>query len=173
MKPYTALACAATLAAAACALPRADDGTGDDLVAPTDELVTAMDLRFPDLPVPSSFEYRPQRSVVIENPDFRTGQLVYEGTAPIASVAAYYRKEMRRYDWRLISSLERDFVRLSFEKPSATAEVLIEQGGPLGSRTRVTLLYVPRRLASSGGLSAAPAPPSGDGGRIEVDFSSP
>lgn len=156
---------AAVLAAAAlfsgCQPLVRDDGADDgaayaaaDAAPAGPSLVTATTLRFQDLPVPGSFDYQADRSFIFENADLRAGQMVYEGDATQAQLAAYYREEMARFDWRLVSSLERDFVRLSFEKPSATSEVLIEPAGRLTRRVRATLIYVPRRAGVSSGAGS-------------------
>ncbi len=158
---------AAVLAAAflsACQPLVRDNGSGDgatdaagDAAPAGPTLVTATNLRFQDLPVPASFEYQPDRSFVFENADLRAGQMVYEGDATQTELAAYYREEMARFDWRLVSSLERDFVRLSFEKPSAPSEVLMEPAGRLTRRVRATLIYVPRRAGVSSPAGGATA----------------
>lgn len=148
--------------ATGCTLPQRTEGAeGSESAAPEtpapEPLATAATLRFEDLPVPSTFAFQPSQSFILENSDFRAGQLVYEGIATTEELSAYYREEMSRFDWRMVSSLERETVRLSFEKPTATAEVLIERAGGFSRKTRVTLNYVPRR-AGSAGTSAGSAP---------------
>ena len=159
MKPSTrqwiGIGILAIVATAGCTLPQRTDGAEgtEPAVAETpapEPLTTAATLRFEDLPVPSTFAFQPSQSFILENSDFRAGQLVYDGIATTEELSAYYREEMSRFDWRMVSSLERETVRLSFEKPTATAEVLIERAGGFSRKTRVTLNYVPRRSGSAG-----------------------
>lgn len=129
------------LLAAACAAPRAA-AEGEEGPAPRG-LQTATDLKFQDVPVPYDFRYDDAKSTVMEAGSFRSGVLVYHGSASPAELIAYYLQEMTKYDWRPIAKVEdRGRTTLSFEKPGLVSYVEITSG--LGRSATVKITYVPK-----------------------------
>ncbi len=83
-------------------------------------------VQFSDVPVPSGFAFVKEESFQFENEAVRVGLLRYLGSQSIEEVAAFYRAGMPNRGWDLVNELAHDRHILSFEKPSATCTVTVE-----------------------------------------------
>ena len=83
--------------------------------------------QFTDIPLPSGMEYQPSRSVMIESPTIRAGQLVYRGRLEPESLGDVMRARLESNGWRPVSrtSTAKDGTWLIYEKDGSALEVHI------------------------------------------------
>lgn len=108
------------------------------------QIQTAPDLRIRDLPIPAGFLYKPDKSMIIEYGNVQAGIIIYEGTAEAGELVGYYRREMTKYDWTLVSMIERDDVRMMFNKTGRICEVTLRASSGLSRRTTISVYYAPK-----------------------------
>lgn len=122
-----------------------DDYTEASVATPyVESLQTSPELRIKDLPIPAGYVYQPARSMIIEFGAVKAGIIVYEGTGPVGDLVAFFRREMPRFDWNLASMIERDEVKMFFEKPGKICEVTIRPATGLARRNVIVIHYTPK-----------------------------
>lgn len=107
-------------------------------------LQTAPELRIRDLPVPSGYEYNPAHSMIIEYGTVQAGILRYEGSANPGELIGFYRREMPKFDWELSSMVERDEVRMYFQKAGMICEITISPASGLKRKSIIHVYYAPK-----------------------------
>ena len=109
-----------------------------------ESLQTAPELRIKDLPVPAGFTYRADRSMIIEYGQVQAGNIVYEGSSPAGELIAFFRREMPRFDWNLATMIEREDIKMFFEKQGKICELTIRPASGLVRRSVVSIYYAPK-----------------------------
>jgi hypothetical protein len=85
----------------------------------------ASSYRFDDIPIPEGMVLARKESFVYETRDIKTGLLVYEGKGDMERFVLFFKQQMPRYKWRLISNFEIHNVMLSFVKEGWVAVIYI------------------------------------------------
>ena len=121
-----------------------DDYTLSGLSPYVESFQIAPELRIKDLPIPAGFTYRADRSMIIEYGAVQAGIIVYEGTGSAGDLIAFFRREMPRFDWNLLTMIERDDIKMFFEKPGKICEMTIRPASGLMRKSTVTIHYAPK-----------------------------
>lgn len=106
-------------------------------------LQTSPELRIRDLPVPVGFQYRPEKSMIVEYGATLAATLVYDGNSPIGDVIAFYRREMEKMEWTSKAIFEREDVKMIYTKEGRYCAVTLRTASGLSKRTTITIDYVP------------------------------
>ncbi len=86
--------------------------------------------RFEDLPVPNNLTLLNEDSFVYETDNYRTGILKYRGNDNYKNIGNFYKGELPKYNWVLISSIEyQQVIQLIFQKPGWITVLYIKQDG--------------------------------------------
>jgi hypothetical protein len=86
----------------------------------------AIKTRLPDIPVPAGFEFKANDSSDRLVTGKRAVQHVYGGSAPVAKVAEFYRREMVPLGWKLVEeNFNAGIQRFLFDKGSETCYISI------------------------------------------------
>jgi hypothetical protein len=86
--------------------------------------------RFEDLPVPNNLLLQNEDSFVYETDNYRTGILRYRGSDNFKNIGNFYKAELPKYNWSLISSIEyKKVIQLIFQKPGWVTVLYIQQDG--------------------------------------------
>ena len=85
--------------------------------------------RFQDLPIPSGFRLIPASSFVYESKEVRVGMLEYRGRSWPQHVVKFYKKNMPKYNWRILNIIESKETILSFQKNTEICIVTFEARG--------------------------------------------
>ena len=72
--------------------------------------------RFEDIPIPPGLILNQRESFVYETTTTRTGLLVYEGKGEMEQLALFFKGQMPKYQWRLLSNFEIHNAMLTFVK---------------------------------------------------------
>lgn len=154
------LAALAALTVTACVAPgqREDenvttmnDGTPPSQAAPAPDvsflpsLQVSPELRIKDLPIPAGYILRSDKSMILEYGQVQAGILLYEGSATAADLVAFYRREMPKFDWNMASMIEREDIRMLFEKTGRNCEIMIRPGTSLSKKTAIFIYYAPKQ----------------------------
>jgi hypothetical protein len=82
---------------------------------------------FEDVLIPREMSLDSEDSFVFENPQFKTGILVYEGRVDFVSLVNYFLKHMREDNWKLRSKIKyNNKAILVFEKPDRDCIINIQ-----------------------------------------------
>jgi hypothetical protein len=108
------------------------------------QIQTAPELRIRDLPIPAGFLYKPDKSMIIEYGAVQAGILVYEGVAEPGELIGYYRREMVKYDWTLVSMIERDEIKMMFQKTGRICELTLKPSPGISKKTLISIYYAPK-----------------------------
>lgn len=108
------------------------------------QLQTAPELRIRDLPIPAGFLYKPDKSMIIEYGAVQAGILVYEGVAEPGELIAYFRREMVKYDWTLVSMIEREDSKMMFQKSGRICELTLRPSPGISKKTLISIYYAPK-----------------------------
>lgn len=82
--------------------------------------------RFDDIPLPSGVTLNRKESFVYETRTTRTGLLVYEGKGEMEKLANFFKDQMPKYQWRLLSNFELHNVMLTFIKEGWSSVIYIQ-----------------------------------------------
>ncbi len=97
-------------------------------------------LTFEDLPVPTSMILDRENSFVYETSNYRTGVLYYTGNMSPIELSNFYKSQMSKYNWTLVSSIDyKSGSQLIFEKPGWIAVIRCEKGSFQNSRLIITI----------------------------------
>ncbi|GEM_PF-6915603 len=84
--------------------------------------------RYDDLPIPNNFTLIGDESFSYEADKFRTGILKYQAKDDYKNVANFFKGELPKYNWNLVSSIEfQNILQLIFEKDSWISVISIKQ----------------------------------------------
>src|SRR5216117_4240628 len=85
---------------------------------------------FDDVPLPRGLTYQPQRSVVIESPSVKAGELVYRGRLEPESLGLAMRTLLESNGWRHVNTTTsaKDGTRQVYEKGGNALEAHISEG---------------------------------------------
>jgi len=86
-------------------------------------------LKFPDVPIPSTFRFVENESYAFQSSNFRAALLKYTGKALADQVVAFYKEQMPMYNWNLVNIVEYGRRMLSFEKEQENCVVTVEDRG--------------------------------------------
>ena len=115
---------------------------GEDIFMDPQEILTVNpDLRFDDLPIPVGFLIDIQSSYAFQNNEIRVALLRYVGKESVRTLIEFFKEQMPRYNWELLSQVEFEQTVLNFEKRGEICIVMIE---PQRKRVLVTLSISPR-----------------------------
>lgn len=133
---------------AACTMPgqEIDDSElyADSTGAHLPSLQTAAELRIRDLPVPGGYVYDPRHSMIIEYGSTQAGMIRYEGSAPVGDLIEFYRREMPKFDWTLSTMIEREEIRMFFQKTGMICEITIRPATTLSRKSIIQVYYAPK-----------------------------
>ncbi|MBM4339455.1 MAG: hypothetical protein FJ110_07905 [Deltaproteobacteria bacterium] len=93
----------------------------------------ATSYRFEDIPLPPGMNLNRKESFVYETGTTRTGLLVYEGKGEMEKLANFFKQQMPKHQWRLVSNFELHNVMLTFIKEGWSSVIYIQ---PQGDETR-------------------------------------
>jgi hypothetical protein len=86
--------------------------------------------RFEDIPLPPGMILNRQESFLYETRTTKAGLLVYEGKGEMGELSNFFKQEMPKNDWRLVSNFELQNVMLSFIKEGWSSIIyIVPQGG--------------------------------------------
>src|SRR6266513_6552937 len=85
---------------------------------------------FDDVPVPRGLTYQPDRSVVIESPTIKAGELVYRGRLEPESLGLAMRTLLESNGWRHVNTTTsaKDGTRQVYEKGGNALKVRVYEG---------------------------------------------
>src|SRR5256885_16822845 len=85
---------------------------------------------FDDVPVPRGMTYQPDRSVVIESPTIKAGELVYRGRLEPESLGLAMRTLLESNGWRHVNTTTsaKDGTRQVYEKGGNALQVRVYEG---------------------------------------------
>ncbi len=87
---------------------------------------TAPRRQFDDIPLPTGLTYQPDRSVMIESPSVRAGQLVYRGRLEPVSLGDVMRSYLESNGWQSVSRTSSPSdTWLIYEKDGKASEVVL------------------------------------------------
>ena len=86
-------------------------------------------LKFPDLPVPSSFRIIPEESYAFQSTNFRACLLKYRGNAKGEQTVNFFKEQMPMYNWHLVNIVEYGSRQLNLEKEQETCIITINEKG--------------------------------------------
>jgi hypothetical protein len=104
-------------------------------------------VQFDDIPVPAGFQLQTERleSFTFERGSFRIGELLYDGQAPAATIASYYRERLPQHGWSVEGETQIEKGNsLLFVKGRTQAKIEITRGRVRTGQTRIHVLVGPR-----------------------------
>jgi len=72
--------------------------------------------RFEDIPLPPGMTLLRKESFLFETRATKAGLLIYEGRGEMEKLSNFFKQEMPKYQWRLVSNFELQNVMLTFMK---------------------------------------------------------
>ena len=81
--------------------------------------------RFEDIPIPPGMTLNWKESFVYETGTIKTGLVVYEGTGEMERLAAFFKEQMPKYQWNLMSNYELRTIMLTFVKEGWSSNIYI------------------------------------------------
>ena len=86
--------------------------------------------RFDDIPLPPGMTLNREESFLYETGTTKAGLLIYEGKGEIEKLSSFFKQEMPKNEWRLVSNFEVDNVMLAFMKEGWSSIIyILPQGG--------------------------------------------
>ncbi len=81
--------------------------------------------RFEDIPIPPGMTLNRNESFIYETGAIKTGLLIYEGKGEMEKLAGFFKEQMPKYRWRLMSNFELHNIMLSFIKEGWSSVIYI------------------------------------------------
>ncbi len=106
----------------------------------------ALSYRFEDIPIPPGMTLSRKESFIYETKDTKTGLLVYEGKGEMEKLVLFFKQQMPKYQWKLISNFELHNVMLTFVKEGWIAVVYILPGDQDAKRLEIRVGPVDLKL---------------------------
>ena len=85
----------------------------------------ATSYRFEDIPLPPGMTLNRKESFVYETRAIKTGLLIYEGRGEMEKLSNFFKQQMPKYQWRLVSNFELHNVMLTFIKEGWSSIIYI------------------------------------------------
>jgi len=85
----------------------------------------ATSYRFEDVPLPPGMTLNRKESFLYETRATKTGLLIYEGRGEMEKVSNFFKQQMPKYQWRLVSNFELHNVMLTFIKEGWSSIIYI------------------------------------------------
>ena len=86
--------------------------------------------RFEDIPLPPGMTLNRKESFLYETGATKAGLLIYEGKGEMGKLSTFFKEEMPKNEWRLVSNFEVHNVMLTFMKEGwSTIIYILPQGG--------------------------------------------
>jgi hypothetical protein len=85
----------------------------------------ATSYRFEDIPLPPGMTLNRKESFLYETRATKTGLLIYEGRGEMEKVSNFFKQQMPKYQWRLVSNFELHNVMLTFIKEGWSSIIYI------------------------------------------------
>jgi len=76
----------------------------------------ATSYRFEDIPLPPGVSLNQKESFIYEARTIKTGILIYEGRGEMEKLSSFFKQQMPKYQWKLVSNFELHNVMLTFVK---------------------------------------------------------
>jgi len=92
---------------------------------PEVEQQAATSYRFDDIPLPPGMTLNRRESFLYETRVIKTGFLVYEGKGEIEKLSSFFKQQMPKHQWRLVSNFEFQNVMLIFFKEGSNSVIYI------------------------------------------------
>jgi len=89
--------------------------------------------RFEDIPIPPGMTLNRKESFIYETGAIKTGLLIYEGKGEMEKLSGFFKEQMPKYRWRLMSNFELHNIMLSFIKEGWSSVIYIL---PMESETK-------------------------------------
>ncbi|NWF93127.1 MAG: hypothetical protein HXY46_09425 [Syntrophaceae bacterium] len=89
--------------------------------------------RFEDIPLPPGMSLNWKESFLYETRATKTGLLIYEGRGEMEKLSSFFKQEMPKHQWRLLSNFELHNVMLTFVKEGWSSTIYIV---PLDGETK-------------------------------------
>jgi hypothetical protein len=81
--------------------------------------------RFEDIPLPPGMTFNRKESFLYETRATKTGLLIYEGRGEMEKLSNFFKQQMPKYEWRLVSNFELHNVMLTFIKEGWSSIIYI------------------------------------------------
>ncbi|MEW6377940.1 MAG: hypothetical protein AB1502_19380 [Thermodesulfobacteriota bacterium] len=81
--------------------------------------------RFEDIPLPPGMTLNRKESFLYETRATKTGLLIYEGRGEMEKLSSFFKQQMPKYQWRLVSNFELHNVMLTFIKEGWSSVIYI------------------------------------------------
>lgn len=81
--------------------------------------------RFEDIPLPPGMTLNRRESFIYENRTTKAGLLIYEGKGEMEKLSNFFKQEMPKNQWRLLSNFELHNVMLTFIKEGWSSIIYI------------------------------------------------
>jgi hypothetical protein len=81
--------------------------------------------RFEDIPLPPGMTLNRRESFLYETKATKAGLLIYEGKGEIEKLTNFFKQQMPKYEWRLVSNFELHNVMLTFIKEGWSSIIYI------------------------------------------------
>ncbi len=85
----------------------------------------ATSYRFEDIPLPPGMTLNRKESFLYETRATKTGLLLYEGRGEMEKLSNFFKQQMPKYQWRLVSNFELHNVMLTFIKEGWSSIIYI------------------------------------------------
>ena len=87
--------------------------------------------RFEDIPLPPGMTLLRKESFLFETRATKAGLLIYEGRGEMEKLSNFFKQQMPKYQWRLVSNFELQNVMLTFMKEGWNSIIYIvsQEGG--------------------------------------------
>jgi len=72
--------------------------------------------QFEDIPLPAGMTLNQKESFLYETKATKAGLLIYEGKGEMGKLSTFFKQQMPKHEWRLVSNFELQNVMLSFIK---------------------------------------------------------
>ncbi len=82
---------------------------------------------FPDILIPSEFDWDREKSMIVRTDSFAGGVLQYTGRVDISSTADFFTNNMPRNGWKLAGSTRYKKILLAFTKPNKTCTIVLSE----------------------------------------------
>jgi len=89
--------------------------------------------QFEDIPLPTGMTLNQKESFLYETGETKAGLLIYEGKGEIGKLSTFFKQQMPKHEWRLVSNFELNNVMLTFIKEGWISIIYIL---PLGDETK-------------------------------------
>jgi len=92
---------------------------------PESKLPVLTSYRFEDIPLPPGMTLNRKESFLYETGTTKTGLLIYEGKGEMEKLSNFFKQEMPKNEWRLVSNFELHNVMLNFIKEGWSSIIYI------------------------------------------------